>query len=284
MRGRGTVAASKRTMLVPLEPTMPLKPLNESMLWTMRLDDDPGHRWLRRRLQALTTLPVAWGCPHRRTNPVPTGERCRARATTLRRREPSVHARADPIEEINASLLTRTVSRCARALLRSVSTASNGAVRRRHNNREEKPVTSTDAVAKADAVKEYFAAFNRRDFETMTNMLAPDFVFEHESPIEGRDKVISVLQGACTAFPDLAFSVTDQVSSEDEVVCFLLGSGTWQGEYFGVQPTGRHFAARTVDRIRFSGASIASISTTCEVLGGFSLMHQLGIAEQLSKV
>jgi predicted ester cyclase len=145
-------------------------------------------------------------------------------------------------------------------------------------------VTSTDAVAKADAVKEYFAAFNRRDFETMTNMLAPDFVFEHESPIEGRDKVISVLQGACTAFPDLAFSVTDQVSSEDEVVCFLLGSGTWQGEYFGVQPTGRHFAARTVDRIRFSGASIASISTTCEVLGGFSLMHQLGIAEQLSKV
>jgi steroid delta-isomerase-like uncharacterized protein len=145
-------------------------------------------------------------------------------------------------------------------------------------------VTSTDAVAKADAVKEYFAAFNRRDFETMTNMLAPDFVFEHESPIEGRDKVISVLQGACTAFPDLAFSVTDQVSSEDEVVCFLLGSGTWQGEYFGVPPTGKHFAARTVDRIRFSGASIASISTTCEVLGGFSLMHQLGIAEQLSKV
>jgi hypothetical protein len=38
-------------------------------------------------------------------------------------------ARADPIEEINASPLTRTVSRCARALLRSVSTASNGAAR-----------------------------------------------------------------------------------------------------------------------------------------------------------
>ncbi|MFI9736158.1 ester cyclase [Nocardia sp. NPDC052278] len=146
-------------------------------------------------------------------------------------------------------------------------------------------MTSTDAVAKVDAVaKEYFAAVNRRDFETLTNLLAPDVVFEHESPIEGRDKIISMLQGICTAFPDLTISVTDQISREDEVVCFLLGSGTWRGEFAGVPPTGRHFAARTVDRIRFSGASIASISTVCEVLGGFSVMHQLGITAQTSEV
>lgn len=69
----------------------------------MRLDDDPGHRRLRRRLHALTTLPLASGCLHRCTNPVPTGERCRARATALRRREPSVHARADLIDETNGA-------------------------------------------------------------------------------------------------------------------------------------------------------------------------------------
>jgi len=146
-------------------------------------------------------------------------------------------------------------------------------------------VTSTDAVAKADAVaKEYFAAVNRRDFETVTNLLVLDVVFEHESPIEGRDNIISMLQGFCTAFPDLTISVTDQISREDEAVVFLLGSGTWRGEFFGMPPTGRRFAARTVDRIRVSGGSIASISTVCEVLGGFSLMHQLGIAAQPSEV
>src|ERR1700740_1053826 len=95
----------------------------------MRLDDDPGRRWLRRRLHASTTLPVASGCLHRCTNAEPTRERCRAHAPALRRREPSVHARADLIGEINASLLTRTVSRYARALLRLVSTASNSAPR-----------------------------------------------------------------------------------------------------------------------------------------------------------
>ena len=100
-------------------------------------------------------------------------------------------------------------------------------------------MTSTDAVAKADAVaKEYFAAVNRRDFEGLANVLAPNAVFEHESPIEGRDVLISVLQGFLTAFPDLEMAVTDQISHEDEVVVFLRTSGTWQGEFAGIPPTG----------------------------------------------
>jgi predicted ester cyclase len=139
-------------------------------------------------------------------------------------------------------------------------------------------VTSPDAVA-----KEYFAAFNRRDFEGLANVLAPNAVFEHESPIEGRDVLISVLQGFLTAFPDLEMAVTDQISHEDEVVVFLRTSGTWQGEFAGIPPTGRHFTARIVDRLRFSGASISHVSTVCEVLGCFSTMRQLGIAPQPSE-
>jgi steroid delta-isomerase-like uncharacterized protein len=133
-----------------------------------------------------------------------------------------------------------------------------------------------DAVA-----KEYFAAFNRRDFETLTNILAPNVVFEHESlgsRIEGRDVLISMLHGILTAFPDLEFSVTQQISTEDEEVMFLRGSGTWRGEFAGIPPTGRHFTACTVDRLRFSGGSISQVSTVCEVLGCFSTMQQLGIA------
>lgn len=140
-------------------------------------------------------------------------------------------------------------------------------------------MTSRTVVA-----KEYFAAFNRRDFEGMTDLLDRDFFFEHESPVRGSEVVISTLQGFCAAFPDLQFTVTDLISSGDEVVCFLLASGTWSGEFAGIQPTGKHLTARTVDRMRFAGASIASLSTVCEVLGGFSLMHQLGIAAQLTEV
>jgi hypothetical protein len=36
-----------------LEPPVPLGPLTESMQWTRRVGDDPGHHWLLRRLHAL---------------------------------------------------------------------------------------------------------------------------------------------------------------------------------------------------------------------------------------
>jgi len=146
-------------------------------------------------------------------------------------------------------------------------------------------VTSKESAAKAAIAKEYFAAVNRRDFDAVRNILSPDFVFEHEFPVEGRDTVVGMLQGFCTSFPDLEISVTDVINAEgDEAVVFMVGSGTWLGEFAGVPPTGKQFTASTVDRMRFSGDSIASISTVCEVLGGFSLMHKLGIPAQSTGV
>jgi DNA-binding transcriptional LysR family regulator len=42
-----------RTTLRLLEPPMQLRPIHQLMLWTSRSEDDPGHRWLRRRLVTL---------------------------------------------------------------------------------------------------------------------------------------------------------------------------------------------------------------------------------------
>lgn len=139
-------------------------------------------------------------------------------------------------------------------------------------------------TSRKDVVQEYFAAFNRRDFEAQKRLLAPNAAFEHHGdPIVGRDLLMGMLQGFCNAFPDLEFAVTDQIGLEDEVVAFLRASGTWQGEFFGMTPSGRHFTAQIVDRLRFSGECIARTTTVCEVLGTFSLMQQLGIAQQLSE-
>jgi DNA-binding transcriptional LysR family regulator len=43
---------SDQTSLRLLEPPMPLQPINELMLWTSRVEADPGHQWLRRRVAA----------------------------------------------------------------------------------------------------------------------------------------------------------------------------------------------------------------------------------------
>lgn len=41
------------TTLRLLDPPMQLRPLHQLMLWTTRSEDDPGHRWLCRRLITL---------------------------------------------------------------------------------------------------------------------------------------------------------------------------------------------------------------------------------------
>jgi DNA-binding transcriptional LysR family regulator len=46
--GRRLIAAAGIRLL---EPPMPLPPVTETMHWTERHDDDPGHRWLRDRLR-----------------------------------------------------------------------------------------------------------------------------------------------------------------------------------------------------------------------------------------
>lgn len=47
-----SVMASRATLRL-LEPPMQLQPIHQLMLWAPRSDDDPGHRWLRRRLVML---------------------------------------------------------------------------------------------------------------------------------------------------------------------------------------------------------------------------------------
>ncbi len=36
-----------------LDPPMPLEPINQMMVWTTRVDSDPGHQWLRSRVLAV---------------------------------------------------------------------------------------------------------------------------------------------------------------------------------------------------------------------------------------
>jgi LysR family nod box-dependent transcriptional activator len=38
--------------VVLVEPPVPVPDINEAMYWNPRHTDDPGHRWLRRRVAA----------------------------------------------------------------------------------------------------------------------------------------------------------------------------------------------------------------------------------------
>jgi len=76
-----------------------------------------------------------------------------------------------------------------------------------------------------------------------------------------------------SAFPDVHFSVEDQVAEGDKVVTRWRGSGTHQGDLFGFPPTGKgaSFVGITINRIE--GGKVAEEWQIFDALG---MMQQLG--------
>jgi predicted ester cyclase len=76
-----------------------------------------------------------------------------------------------------------------------------------------------------------------------------------------------------SAFPDVHFSVEDQVAEGDKVVTRWRGSGTHRGDLFGIAPTGKgaSFVGITINRIE--GGKVAEEWQIFDALG---MMQQLG--------
>jgi steroid delta-isomerase-like uncharacterized protein len=75
------------------------------------------------------------------------------------------------------------------------------------------------------------------------------------------------------AFPDLQVAVEDVIAEGDKVVCRDTVTGTHQGEYRGLPPTGKSVTYNEIFILRFVNGRIAEIWGIVDV---FSQMQQLG--------
>ena len=76
------------------------------------------------------------------------------------------------------------------------------------------------------------------------------------------------------AFPDLHITVEDLIEEGDKVVERDTVTGTHQGEYMGLPPTGKSIAYNEIFIMRFVNGRIAEIGGIVDVL---SQMRQLGV-------
>ena len=77
-----------------------------------------------------------------------------------------------------------------------------------------------------------------------------------------------------TAFPDLHFTVEDLIAEGDKVVARATLSGTQQGAFMGIPPTGKHVTMTGIDINRFVGGKSVEHWVEMDTLG---LMQQLGV-------
>ena len=90
----------------------------------------------------------------------------------------------------------------------------------------------------------------------------------------GLNGLKDVLRGMRAAFPDMHWTVAEQISEGDKVVTRFEWTGTHRAEFFGVPATGRAVKVWGVVIDRLEGGKIKETRIIMDALG---LMMQLGV-------
>jgi steroid delta-isomerase-like uncharacterized protein len=124
-----------------------------------------------------------------------------------------------------------------------------------------------DAMSSGDAA---------RIAETIDELVDPDALIRTPLPIQatGAQALKEVFARLHRAYPDLYITVEDVIEEGDKVVGRNTVTGTHQGEYMGLQPTGRSVTYNEIFIFRFTGGRIAETWGVVDVL---SQLKQLGV-------
>jgi predicted ester cyclase len=112
--------------------------------------------------------------------------------------------------------------------------------------------------------------------ETIDELVEPDAQIRTPLPIEatGQQLLKEVFGRLHRAFPDLRVNVEDVIAEGDKIVSRNSVTGTHQGEYMGIPPTGKSVTYNEIFIARFANGRIAETWGVVDVL---SQMRQLGV-------
>jgi steroid delta-isomerase-like uncharacterized protein len=119
--------------------------------------------------------------------------------------------------------------------------------------------------------------WTKGDLDKCEELLTSDYVnHDAASPdvppgVEGVKRNVNLYR---SAFPDLSFTIDEQIASGDRVATRWTARGTNKGELLGNAPTGKVATVSGLTIDRFVGDKIAEAWTSWDSL---SLMRQLGL-------
>jgi steroid delta-isomerase-like uncharacterized protein len=129
-------------------------------------------------------------------------------------------------------------------------------------------------------VRRFYDAANSGDAElvsrTIDELVEPDAVIRTPLPIEasGSELLKEVFARLLRAYPDLHITAEDLLEDGDKIVSRNTVTGTHQGEYMGLPPTGKSVTYDEIFILRLAGGRIVETWGVVDVL---SQMRQLGV-------
>jgi steroid delta-isomerase-like uncharacterized protein len=119
--------------------------------------------------------------------------------------------------------------------------------------------------------------WNAGDLDIIDELLAPEWV-RHDpaapEQLRGPDGFRRFVEMYRSAFPDLRFTVEDQVAEGDRVATRWSAVGTHQEELMGMPPSGNRAEVTGITLERFSGGKFVESWDQYDALG---MMRQLGV-------
>ena len=117
---------------------------------------------------------------------------------------------------------------------------------------------------------------NKGDIEATEKFVAEDVIEQVPFPGQGPgiEGVKTVLGAMRAAFPDLHWTVQEQIAEGNKVVSRFEWTGTHRGPFLGVEPTGRSVKVWGIVIDRLQDGKIKDTRILMDALG---LMSQLGV-------
>ncbi|HJT14397.1 MAG TPA: ester cyclase [Dongiaceae bacterium] len=117
--------------------------------------------------------------------------------------------------------------------------------------------------------------YNRGDLSVVDEVAASDLVIHASSQdIRGREGAKQYVATLRAAFPDLHFTIEDQIAEGDRVVTRWTARGTHRGEFQSVPATGKKIRLEGTDIDRMADGKVVECWAHVDELG---LMQQLGV-------
>ena len=141
-------------------------------------------------------------------------------------------------------------------------------------------MSTAEVTANKAAFQRFHDAANTGDIEVISKAIdetvAPDAVIRTPLPIDatGADALKQIWAMLLRIYPDIHLTVEDLIAEGDKVVGRTTVTGTHQGEFMGVAPTGRSVTYNEMFIFRFADGRVVE---TWGVVDVYAQMRQIGV-------
>ena len=114
----------------------------------------------------------------------------------------------------------------------------------------------------------FYEAINDRKLEILDEIISPDFrgnILEYEQTWNTREEITEMLANVFVAFPDYHQVIRDWIVQGDKVVARWTTTGTHEGPYSGIAPTGNVIHEHGIDIFQVLDGLTARKSLSLEV-------------------